>query len=80
MHYHCTDCKLYLREDLIEEQVMPLIMNLIEYDMTVKKYFAPVLADKKEKNTDKLDKEISTLKNQKKQNKRSIFKRNCKCR
>ena len=42
MHYHCTDCKLYLREDLIEEQVMPLIMNLIEYDMTVKKYFAPV--------------------------------------
>ena len=80
MYYHCTDCKLYLREDLIEEQVMPLIMNLIEYDMTVKKYFAPVLADKKEKNTDKLDKEISTLKNQKKQNKRSIFKRNCKCR
>ena len=62
MYYHCSDCKLYLREDLIEEQVMPMIMDLIEYDMTVKKYFYPVLADKKEKNTDK---EINTLRNQK---------------
>ena len=32
MYYHCTDCKIYLREDLIEEQVMPMIMDLIEYD------------------------------------------------
>ena len=45
MYYHCTDCKIYLREDLIEEQIMPMIMDLIEYDMTVKKYFYPVLAD-----------------------------------
>lgn len=36
---------------------MPMIMDLIEYDMTVKKYFYPVLADKKERNTAKLDKE-----------------------
>ena len=34
MYYHCTDCKIYLREDLIE------------YDMTVKKFFFAVLADK----------------------------------
>ena len=33
--------------------------------MTVKKYFYPVLADKKERNTDKLDKEISSLQSQK---------------
>lgn len=65
MYYHCDNCKLYLREDLIEQVAMPMIMNLIEYDMTVKKYFLPVLADKKEKNTSKLDKEISTLQNQK---------------
>ncbi len=65
MYHHCDECKLYLREDLIEQEVMPFIMSLIEYDMTVKKYFYPVLADKKEKNTDKLDKEISQLKNQK---------------
>lgn len=65
MYYHCTDCQLYLREDLIEEVTMPLIINLIEYDMTVKQYFFPVLADKKERDTAKLDKEISNLQNQK---------------
>ncbi len=48
MYYHCTDCKLYLREDLIENVTMDLIMNLVEYDMPVKQYFFPVLADKKE--------------------------------
>ena len=74
MYYHCTDCKIYLREDLIEEQVMPMIMDLIEYDMTVKKYFYPVLEDKKEKNTDKLDKEINTLRNQKNRIKEAYLK------
>lgn len=74
MYYHCSDCKIYLREDLIEEQVMPMIMDLIEYDMTVKKYFYLVLADKKEKNTDKLDKEINTLRNQKSRIKEAYLK------
>lgn len=74
MYYHCTECKTYLREDLIEEQIMPFIMNLIEYDMTVKKYFYPVLADKKERNTDKLDKEISSLRNQKERIKEAYVK------
>ena len=74
MYYYCTDCKIYLREDLIEEQIMPMIMDLIEYDMTVKKYFFPVLADKKEKNTEKLDKEINALRNQKSRIKEAYLK------
>jgi len=74
MYYYCNDCKLYLREDLIEQVAMPMIMNLIEYDMTVKKYFFPVLADKKEKNTSKLDKEISTLQSQKTRIKEAYLK------
>ena len=74
MYYHCTDCKIYLREDLIEEQVMPMIMDLIEYDMTVKKYFYPVLADKKERNTAKLDKEISSLQGRKNRIKEAYLK------
>ena len=74
MYYHCTDCKIYLREDLIEEQVMPIIMDLIEYDMTVKKYFYPVLADKKERNTAKLDKEISSLQSRKNRIKEAYLK------
>ena len=74
MYYHCTDCKIYLREDFIEEQVMPMIMDLIEYDMTVKKYFYPVLADKKERNTAKLDKEISSLQSRKNRIKEAYLK------
>lgn len=74
MYYHCTDCKIYLCEDLIEEQVMPMIMDLIEYDMTVKKYFYPVLADKKERNTAKLDKEISSLQSRKNRIKEAYLK------
>ena len=74
MYYHCTDCKVYLREDLIEEQVMPMIMDLIKYDMTVKKYFYPVLADKKERNTAKLDKEISALQSRKNRIKEAYLK------
>lgn len=74
MYYHCSDCKTYLREDLVEDSVMFLIMNLIEYDMTVKKYFFPVLADKKERNTEKLDKEIASLQNQKNRMKDAYLK------
>ena len=74
MYYHCDDCKLYIREDLVEQEIMPLIMSLIEYDMTVKKYFYPVLADKKEKDTSKLDKEISSLQNQKNRIKEAYLK------
>ena len=53
IYYHCSNCRLYLREDLIEKITMPMIMDLIEYDMTVKQYFFPVLADKKERDTKK---------------------------
>ena len=74
MYYHCSDCKIYLREDIVEDSVMFLIMNLIEYDMTVKKYFFPVLADRKEQNTAKLDKEISSLQNQKNRIKEAYLK------
>ena len=74
MYYHCSDCKTYLREDLVEDSVMFLIMNLIEYDMTVKKYFFPVLADKKERNTAKLDKEIANLQSQKNRIKEAYLK------
>ena len=74
MYYHCEDCRIYYREDKVEEMVMPIIMDLIEYDMTVKNYFYPVLADKKEKDTKKLDKEISSLENQKNRIKEAYVK------
>lgn len=66
MYYNCEHCKIYYREDKIEECLEDFILDLVEYDMAVKKYFFPILADKKETNTEKLDKEIDTLQKQKK--------------
>ena len=55
MYYNCEHCKLYYREDLIEECLEHFILDLVEYDMSVKKYFFPVLADKKETSTEKIE-------------------------
>ena len=65
MYYNCEHCKIYYREDKIEECLEDFILDLVEYDMAVKKYFFPILADKRETNTEKIDKEIDTLQKQK---------------
>lgn len=65
MYYTCEHCKVYYREDKIEECLQRFILELVEYDMAVKKYFLPILADKKETKTEKLDQEIDTLQKQK---------------
>ena len=65
MYYTCEHCKTYYREDKIEECLQRFILELVEYDMAVKKYFLPILADKKETKTEKLEQEIDTLQKQK---------------
>ena len=65
MYYTCEHCKTYYREDKIEECLQRFILELVEYDMAVKKYFLPILADKKERKIEKLDQEIDTLQKQK---------------
>lgn len=65
MYYTCEHCKTYYREDKIEECLQRFILELVEYDMAVKKYFLPILADKKETKAEKLDQEIETLQKQK---------------
>ena len=73
MYYNCEHCKIYYREDKIEECLEDFILDLVEYDMAVKKYFFPILADKKETNTVKLDKEIDTLQKQKERIKKAYL-------
>lgn len=65
MYYTCEHCKTYYREDKIEECLQRFILELVEYDMAVKKYFLPILTDKKETKTEKLNQEIDTLQKQK---------------
>ena len=73
MYYNCEHCKLYYREDLVEECLQGFIYELLEYDMNVKKYFLPILADKKTSDTDKLEKEIIQLRNQKERIKKAYL-------
>ena len=71
MYYNCEHCKLYYREDKVEECLEDFILDLVEYDMSVKKYFFPILADKKETNTEKFDREIEALEKQRERIKRA---------
>ena len=73
MYYNCEHCKIYYREDKIEECLEDFILDSVEYDMAVKKYFFPILADKKETNTEKLDKEIDNLHKQKERIKKAYL-------
>ena len=65
MYYHCDNCKLYYREDLIEDCLIEYILQLVEYDFHVNKYFYPLLAEKKNTQIDKYDEEITYLKEEK---------------
>ena len=65
MYYNCEKCHLNYREDKIEECLMQFIYDLVEYDMAVKKYFLPILADHNPTKTDDIDKEIKQLEKQK---------------
>lgn len=65
MYYHCNKCKIYYREDLIEDCLIEYILDLVEYDFHVKKFFYPLLAEKKDKELKGIEEEITDLTNQK---------------
>ena len=46
MYYFCDNCNLYYNEDEIEDCLIDYILDLVEYDFHVKKYFYPLLAEK----------------------------------
>ena len=52
---------------------MQFIYDLVEYDMAVKKYFLPILADHKPTKTDDIDKEIKQLIKQKERIKKAYM-------
>ena len=60
MYYYCDTCKLYYNEDEIENCLIDYILDLVEYDYHVKKYFYPILAEKKDDESKKIDEEYRT--------------------
>ena len=73
MYYNCEKCHLNFREDKIEELLTNFIYDMVEYDMAVKKYFLPILADHKPTKTDDLDKEMKQLEKQKERIKKAYM-------
>ncbi len=73
MYYNCEKCHLNFREDKIEELLTSFIYDMVEYDMAVKKYFLPILADHKPTKTDDIDKEIKQLEKQKERIKKAYM-------
>ena len=49
MYYFCDNCNLYYNEAEIEDCLIDYILDLVEYDFHVKKYFYPLLAEKNKK-------------------------------
>lgn len=65
MYYFCDNCNLYYNEDEIEDCLIDYILDLVEYDFHVKKYFYPLLAEKKDDESKKIEEEIKKLEQQK---------------
>ena len=61
MYYFCDNCNLYYNEAEIEDCLIDYILDLVEYDFHVNKYFYPLLAEKKNNETKEIEKEIKKL-------------------
>lgn len=74
IYYNCEFCHFNIREDYIEEYMLTAIRELVDFEAITNKYFLPILADKKDKNTTiNLDKEIDNLFKQKERIKKAYL-------
>lgn len=62
IYYQCNDCKTYIREDKLIELLIEQITTIIEYDVTVRQFFAPLLKHKVENTNELLIKEVNVAK------------------
>lgn len=62
IYYQCKDCKTMIREDKLVELLINQITTIIEYDITVRQFFAPLLKHKVENKNELLVKEVNSLK------------------
>ena len=65
LYYHCDNCNLYYNESEIENCLIDYILDLVEYDYHINKYFYPILAEKKNDETKKIEQEIKKYTQQK---------------
>lgn len=62
IYYKCDKCKTSINENKLTSLLVDEISSIMEYDITVKKFFAPLLKHKIENVNELLNKEINSLK------------------
>ena len=63
IYYQCNKCKTFIREDILVNLLLEEISSIIDYDLNVRKFFAPLLKHKIEYSNELLEKEKNDLKN-----------------
>jgi len=62
IYYQCNTCKTFVREDKLIELLLEQITTIIEYDISVRQFYAPLLKHKVENTNEVINKEIIKLK------------------
>jgi len=62
-YYHCNDCKVQFKENVINEYFEQFIDELTEYDSVVNQFFLPMIKQKFDEPKEQLEKEINNQKN-----------------
>ncbi len=57
-YYYCNDCKLTIKESVIEEYIKEFIDDIAEYDSVVNQFFLPMIKQKIENPKEDIEKEI----------------------
>ena len=61
-YYYCNDCKVNIKENVIDNYVSQFMKDLVEYDSVVNQFFLPMIKQKIENPKDSIIKEISIQK------------------
>ena len=61
-YYYCNDCKVNIKETVIDNYVSQFMKDLVEYDSVVNQFFLPMIKQKIENPKDSIVKEISVQK------------------
>ena len=61
-YYYCNDCKINLKENIIEEYFENFINELVEYDSVVNQFFLPMIKQKFDEPKELLEKELEKQK------------------
>lgn len=57
-YYYCNDCKITIKEKMIEEYFDNFIDSLVEYDSVVNQFFLPMIKQKFDEPKEEIEKEI----------------------